>query len=67
MDIDHFDGGSLRSKSDQWLISAIADAHLRARDCKDSPAHEDMWLGLAEKYATEQVRRDLKAFQNFYK
>jgi hypothetical protein len=59
--IHHFDGKSLRRRSDAWLMSAIADAHLKVRGCDDSPAHAAMWQSLAEEYCGEQVRRDLSA------
>lgn len=60
MFVDHFDGKSLRRRSDSWLMSAIADAELKRRDCvPSSPAHEAMWRGIAEKYVAEQVRRDM--------
>ena len=67
MQIDHFDGKSLRKRSDEWLIAAVADANLKLRECGDSPAHANMWRGLAESYAGEQVRRDFEELQNFHK
>jgi len=59
MHIDHFDGKSLRKRSDTWLMAAVADANLKLRDCVNAPAHAAMWTNIAEKYAAEQVRRDL--------
>lgn len=61
MFIDHFDGKSLKRRSDAWLMAAIADAELKRRGCADAPAHEAMWRGLGEKYFAEQVRRDIGA------
>lgn len=59
MVIDHFDGKSLTRRTDAWLMAAIADAHLKLRDCAAAPAHKAMWTAIAEKYVTEQVRRDM--------
>ena len=61
MYVDHFEGKSLRRRSDAWIVAAIADALFKLRDCEDSPAHAAMWRGIAEKYVVEQVRRDLAA------
>lgn len=59
MFIDHFDGKSLKRRSDAWIMAAIADANLKLRDCDKSPAHAAMWRNIADKYVGEQVRRDL--------
>lgn len=59
MIIDHFDGRSLRRRSDAWLMAAVADANLKLRACAQCPAHAAMWRQKANAYAGEQVRRDL--------
>jgi hypothetical protein len=64
MTVDHFDGRSLRRRPDEWLMAAIADCHLKLRDCGGSPAHRAIWSAKADEYVAEQVRRDLAIVAN---
>lgn len=62
---DHFDGKSIKSKSDAWLRAAIDDAQRKSKDCatpqesdgRTFPAHVAMWEALAAKYKAEMQRR----------
>jgi len=64
MQVDHFDGKSIKNKSRLWLAEAINDALLKAADCATPssdgrffPCHERMWRAKAAEYKSELDNR----------